>query len=112
MDEKEFESKRGRFLKKIDPLDDPLERVIERKWNDVAQANGWMTRKMIDQNERSYPDRMYMRDGVMFMIEYKRKGKKQSDAQKLKAEEIKIKGGFPVYVIDALDKELAGLMFL
>jgi VRR-NUC domain. len=112
MDEAQFDAKREKFLSQIDLQNDPLEKKIEEAWNKIAKKQGWVVRKMKNRDENSDPDRMYMRNGEMFFIEFKRRGKVQTDAQKLKAREIMEKGGFKVYVIDVVDKPLAELMFL
>lgn len=107
-----IEAKRQRFLRQINPLDNPLEKNIEKAWNKIAKKHGWLIRKMQNQIENSDPDRFYARAGSRpFLIEYKRKGKKQTEAQAQKAREWEA-AGLRVFVVDAIDKEYAELTFL
>lgn len=111
MDEKQLEAKKKRFLAKIDGTD-PLEKKIESSWNKIAKANGWVVRKFKSVNNNGVPDRIYFRDGVCFMIEFKRKGKKPTEVQQKEHDELQGKGGMKVFVIDRIDRELAEVTFL
>lgn len=75
------------------------ESTIEMKVNRAARAAGWLVYKFVSPSQRGVPDRMYLRNGEMFMIEFKAPGKKLTELQKVRRKEIQM-AGFKVYVID------------
>ena len=85
----------------MDALDNPLERTIETATCSRAKRLGWLSRKFVSPGNRSAPDRMFMRDGDMFFIEFKRLGKKPTPAQDHEHEKIRA-AGFRVFVVDSL----------
>jgi hypothetical protein len=111
MDDKQLEAKKKRFLAKIDGSD-PLEKDIEKKWNKIAEKNGWVVRKFKSVNNNGVPDRIYFRDGVCFMIEFKRKNKEPTEVQQKEHKVLREQGGMLVLVIDRIDKPLAEVVFL
>ena len=111
MDAKQFADKKKRFLAKIDGTD-PLEKKIEKEWNKAAESNGWIQYKFQSPQNSGVPDRIYFRDGVCFMIEFKRKNKEPTELQQKVHKKIREKGGMRIYVIDRIDKAAAELMFL
>ena len=110
MNEKQLAEKTKRFIAKIDGSD-PLEKKVEAAWNKVAEANGWVVRKFKSVHN-GVPDRIYFRDGVCFMIEYKRGGKQPTAQQAKEHEILRGKGGMRVYVVDHIDAKAAEVIFL
>jgi hypothetical protein len=51
-----------------------LEKQIEKKVCDYAKLKGWMVVKNNPVWNKGIPDRMFMRNGVVLFIEFKRKG--------------------------------------
>lgn len=87
-----------------------LEKDVEKKWCDVARRHRWIAYKFSSPGNSSVPDRMFVRKGFVFFIEFKRPGNTATDNQleehaRLRAE------GFIVWVIDYFDKELAEWIF-
>lgn len=81
-------------------LDDPLEKTIEARVCAHAKRRGWYSRKFVSPGNRSVPDRIFMRDGSVFFIEFKRRGRKATSAQQREHEQIHA-AGFRVFVIDS-----------
>jgi hypothetical protein len=77
----------------------PLEKVIERKVCDSAEARGIFQDKFTSPACRANPDRIFICSGVTFFIEFKRLGKKPTKAQALRHKAIRAAGG-TVHVID------------
>jgi Holliday junction resolvase len=76
---------------------------IESKVCNHAKYLGWLCYKWVSPGNRSVPDRIFIKDGVVFMIEFKAKGKKPTKLQqktidKIRGERIKI------FVIDSVDE--------
>lgn len=82
---------------------DPLEKDIEKRVCDFAKSLGMLVYKFTSPSRRSVPDRMFItKDGKVFFIEFKRKGQKPTDAQKVEMTKIE-KQGVPVYVVDNVE---------
>ncbi len=84
----------------MDALDDPLEKTIEARVCAHAKRRGWYSRKFVSPGNRSVPDRIFMRDGDMFFIEFKRLGRKATEAQKHEHTKIRAEG-FNVFIVDS-----------
>lgn len=67
-----------------------------------AQAKDWLVFKFSSPNNRGVPDRIFMRKGVMFFIEFKKLGKETTKLQKFVGSLIR-KAGFAVYEIDNIE---------
>lgn len=81
----------------------PLEKDIEKRVCDFAKSLGMLVYKFTSPSRRSVPDRMFItKDGKVFFIEFKRKGQKLTDAQKVEIMKIE-KQGVPVYVVDNVE---------
>lgn len=78
---------------------DPLESDIEEKVGKYAKNLGWWHRKFTSPANRSVPDRIFAKNGRVFFIEFKRKGKEASDAQADEHKDMR-KQGLTVYVVD------------
>ena len=65
------------------------ESIFEQKWSKKAEKRGWLPVKNIQTNLNGWPDRMYMRDGRVFFVEFKAKGGRLSELQKYRIEQIR-----------------------
>jgi len=79
------------------------ESLIEKKVSDYAKLLGWLTYKFTSPQNRGVPDRIYFREGVTLLIEFKAPGKtptklQQSHIKKLKDQLIN------VYVVDSIEQ--------
>lgn len=52
-----------------------LESPIEKYVCDEAEKSGWYVRKLVFQGRRNAPDRLFVKDGRVVFIEFKRPGK-------------------------------------
>lgn len=81
----------------------PLEKDIEKKVCDHAKALGCLVYKFTSPAKRSVPDRLFvMPGGIVFFIEFKRRGEKPTPAQALEISKLKEKGA-QVFIIDNVD---------
>lgn len=88
----------------------PLEKDIERKVCDYAKSLGILCYKFTSPSRRSVPDRMFItKSGVVFFIEFKRRGEKPTAAQEVEIEKIRATG-VQVYVVDNVDEGKGLLM--
>ena len=87
-----------------------LEKEVEKKWCDTAKRHGWKAYKFSSPGNSSVPDRMFIRDGFVFFIEFKRPGGTATDNQLEEHKELRRKGML-VWVIDYFDKEFADWIF-
>lgn len=78
----------------------PLEKDIENKVVKYARSLGWLVYKFTSPAQRSVPDRLFMRNGVVLFIEFKRKGEKATPKQGHEAKVIYKQGGVPVVLVD------------
>lgn len=83
-----------------------LEKDVEEKWCKVARKAGWKAYKFSSPGNSSVPDRMFVRNGFVFFIEFKRPGGKPTPNQIEEHKELR-KRGMTVLVIDYFDKEFA-----
>lgn len=58
-----------------------LEKDIERAACEWARSQGWLVYKFTSPNRRSVPDRLFLRDGKVVFIEFKRPGGKLTPMQ-------------------------------
>lgn len=87
-----------------------LEKEVEKKWCDAAKRYRWIAYKFSSPGNSSVPDRMFVRGGFVFFIEFKRPGKTATDNQA--EEHVRLRAaGFIVWVIDYFDKEFAEWIF-
>lgn len=99
-----------RFIKRHVTHEDVPEAKIEQFYNGIAEKYHWWQRKFKSQYSGD-PDRIYIRDGECFFIEFKRKGKKPTQKQLEIHEELRMQG-MTVWVIDHIDALLAEVIFL
>ena len=82
------------------------ESVIEKKVSDYATSKGWLVYKFSSPNTRAAPDKIFMRDGVVFFIEFKAPGKLPTKLQYANHKRITAHG-VSVFVIDNIEKGIA-----
>lgn len=68
------------------------ESQVEQRWSKKAADRGWLPIKIIQANMNGLPDRMYLKDGKVFFIEFKAKNGKLRDLQKYRIEQLRGKG--------------------
>lgn len=50
------------------------ESIIETKVCEFAEKQGWLVRKIVYAGRRGCPDRMFVRNGKILLVEFKRPG--------------------------------------
>ena len=91
------------------PLPVPLknkEADIESRAKARARAEGWYVRKFTSPSNRSVPDDIFIKDGQVVFIEFKRPGKKPTKPQREEHRKL-LEVGYHVEVIDNSDEALA-----
>lgn len=53
-----------------------LERELEQKCCKYAKEQGWFTSKFVSPNNAGVPDRLFIKDGRVVFVEFKREGEK------------------------------------
>lgn len=79
-----------------------LERDLESACCRLAKAQGWFVRKYKGPGRRSHPDRLFIKRGVIFWIEFKRLGNVPTELQRLEIGSM-TSAGAQVYVVDKFD---------
>jgi len=69
------------------------EKQVEKRSSEVARANGWFTRKYKSPAQMGVQDRIFVKDGHVVFIEYKRVGKVPTGLQCDDALHLKAHGG-------------------
>lgn len=87
-----------------------LEKDVESKWCATAKRHGWKAYKFSSPGNSSVPDRMFIRNGFVFFIEFKRPGGKAT-ANQIEEHKVLREKGMIVWVIDYFDKEFADWIF-
>lgn len=77
------------------------EKEIEREACKFAKRHGWWVAKFVSPGLRGVPDRIYIRDGNVIFVEYKRPGEVPDEQQKLRHKELR-EHGVSVFVVDNL----------
>jgi hypothetical protein len=82
----------------------PLEKEIEKAVCERAKKLGCLTYKFTSPARRSVPDRLIVPQGLPpFFIEFKRRGEKPTDSQKIEIQKIRDQGT-PVFIIDDVEQ--------
>jgi len=81
--------------------DEWLEREVERPAKQFAKQQGWWLAKFVSPGLRGVPDDVFIRDGRVLWIEFKRPGKDLRPQQKKRVREMR-EHGAEVHVIDNL----------
>lgn len=76
-----------------------LEKQLEKKCCDWAEKQGWWQRKFVSPSQRGVPDRLFLREGFVVFIEFKRAGEKPTALQ-VKTIGDMHKHGATVHVVD------------
>ena len=79
-----------------------LEASIEARVVQMAERDGWYVRKLKWIGRRSAPDRMFVRDGRVVFIEFKRPGGRRSAGQIAEVSTLR-KHGAEAYFVDSVD---------
>ena len=79
------------------------ESLIEKKVSDYATAQGWLVYKFCSPGLRAVPDKIYMKAGKVFFIEFKAPGKTPTKLQLKTHERIEAQG-ISVFIIDDIEK--------
>lgn len=80
-----------------------LEKAIEKKVCDYGTKTGWLVRKLQWVGRHGAPDRLFMHRGLAIFIEFKQRGKKATEHQRLEHERMTA-AGMKVFVIDCVEK--------
>lgn len=78
------------------------ESIIEKKVCDYAKSKSWLCLKGTIASFAGFPDRMMLRYGQVFFIEFKQEGKKATRRQRY-VHRILRKHFFKVYVVDNIE---------
>lgn len=84
-----------------DDVDPVLEREVEKPAKDYAEQYGWWVAKFVSPGRRGVPDDVFIRDGRVLFIEFKRPGKDLRPQQRKRIREMR-EHGAEVHVIDNL----------
>lgn len=76
-----------------------LEKTIEQVVKKYAEEGGCITYKMNGFGHRGWPDRLFMYDGKVMFIEFKREGNKPTPLQEQVHDKLR-RAGFDVFVVD------------
>lgn len=75
-----------------------MERDIERKITKKMRERGWFDVKLMQTNRNGMPDRMFLKAGRVFFVEFKSRHGRLSELQKLRIGELRTMG-FHVLVV-------------
>lgn len=79
-----------------------LEKQIEAKVCDYAKVKGMMVYKFTSPARAAVPDRMFIRNGRVFFIEFKREGQKPTPAQEREHNRLR-QQAINVFVVDNVE---------
>lgn len=74
-----------------------LEKKLEKRCCDVARANGWWTRKFSSPSNRGVPDRIFLKEGVVWFVEFKVPGNTPTKLQAHEIQQITDHGGMAAW---------------
>lgn len=80
-----------------------LESEIERPAHQYAWSRGWFAEKIMRAGRRGFPDHIFIRNGRVVFIEFKRPGETPTPQQLKRHYEMRMRGA-EVYVVDNLDE--------
>lgn len=79
----------------------PLESSVESECAKYAKTRGWLEVKIMKASIRGFPDRIFIRKGVVIFVEFKRDSKEEPRVQQLKRHrEISEKGATVMVISD------------
>lgn len=79
------------------------ESAIEKKVCAYAKSKGWLHFKWSSPGQKGVPDRIFMKRGKVFFVEFKDTGKEPTTLQSVVINKIR-RQGFDVYVIDSVEQ--------
>ena len=79
------------------------ESVLEAKCCRLAKAAGWTPYKFVSPAHRGVPDRMFLRNGYVFFVEFKALGETPTASQYREVHRLRA-NGFSVFVVDSEDE--------
>lgn len=84
---------------------EPVEREssIEKEAWEHAESKGWFRTKIMRTSKAGFPDHIFVRDGVVIFVEFKRPGENPTPQQKKRMWQLR-KHGARVEVIDNMKK--------
>lgn len=88
-----------------------IEKKLEKRCCDIAKANGFWTRKFSSPSNRGVPDRIFLKDGEVFFIEFKAPGNTPTKLQEHEIDQITSHGGFAQWC-DSVEDFKAALRIL
>lgn len=80
----------------------PLEKAIEKTVCSYARTKGCLAYKFVSPAQSHVPDRLFIFNGHVFFIEFKRLGCKPTPAQALEHQKMRAKGAV-VHVVDSVE---------
>ena len=83
-------------------MENEPESKIERRVCEYAKSLGWLTYKFVSPGNKAVPDRIFLRGGWTFFIEFKAPGKEPTELQ-LRAHRKIRESGHLVFVADGID---------
>lgn len=87
------------------------ESEVEKEIRQYAKATGWWVAKFVSPGTRGVPDRVFIKNGIVFWLEVKRPGETPSAQQYLRMKEMKKYGAIVAWV-DSFAKAKEWLDFL
>ena len=84
-----------------------LEKDLERRHAKLAAERGWLVRKVQWPGRTGAPDRMYIKDGVVVFLEWKRSGQRLRPVQEVEIEALWNAGVYAYRVDSVSDADLA-----
>lgn len=78
------------------------ESVLVAECVKIAEAHGWLHRKVVYAGRRGAPDDWFFKGGKLLPVEFKKRGEAPDGHQKREHERLAA-AGFPVPVIDNVD---------
>jgi len=81
-----------------------FEKDIEAKVRAQAITAGWLVYKFTSPSCRSVPDRLFIRDGRVVFIEFKRPGGRLTSGQAREIKRLRQIGGVEVYVCYSVEE--------
>ena len=83
-------------------INNVLESRIEKIVTSYSRSKHWLAYKFSSPGNRGVPDHIYLRDGVVFFIEFKKQGKKPTALQHHIHQRIELEG-IKVHIIDSIE---------
>ena len=65
------------------------EGIFEQRWAKKAEAKGWFNIKIIQASKNGMPDRMFLKDGKIFFVEFKSKIGRLSKLQEYRIKQLR-----------------------